>query len=86
MTNGHGHGWVKNKLAELRKLRNGKCADCGNTENLEFHHLVPTGLKGMGRGSYARCRDISLHPESYVLVCADCHLKRHQKLTKYDDK
>lgn len=79
MTAGHGHEWTKNKMQELRDQRGNKCSSCGLSESLEFHHISPTGLSGEGRGFYQRVKDISAHPDSYVLLCKDCHDDMHKK-------
>ena len=83
MTIGHGKEWTKNRMLELRENRGNKCIDCDNNniKELEFHHIAPTGLMGHSRGSYQRVKDISDHPDCYVLVCNSCHLKRHKKET-----
>ena len=80
MTTGHGHEWEKNRMQELRNQRGNKCDSCGSSENLEFHHILPTGLSGMGRGFYQRMKDISLHPDSYLLLCKSCHDDAHKKV------
>ena len=50
---------------------------CGSTSRLEFHHQFETEIKGRGRGSYHRQRDVRDHPLSYVLLFRACH-KREQ--------
>lgn len=51
------------------------CYGSRESARLEFAHLPgkPTGLDGRGRGVSKRYHDIKRHPESYVLVCRDCH-------------
>jgi len=49
----------------------------GFDSNLEFHHLRPTGLQGMGRGFDNRIRDIANNPDKYITLCRECHEKVH---------
>jgi hypothetical protein len=58
---------------KLRQLFGEACLLCGATEELQFAHIHPTGLRGPGRGKYARIRDVWLHPRDYVLLCKGCH-------------
>lgn len=57
----------------------GKCSNdaCGSTSNLEFHHQFETELKGKGRSSWKRAKDVRDHPLSYVLLCRRCHKLEH---------
>ena len=71
--------WANIILGRLRAERGNKCIDCGRTSiNGEFHHIKPTGLSGMGRGSSQRAKDIRDNPDSYVLLCRSCHRTRHK--------
>ena len=54
-----------------------RCLKCPSDRNLEFHHQFETEIKGRGRGSYHRMKDVMLHPLSYVLLCRSCHKKEH---------
>lgn len=73
------------KLASLREAWGNACVWCGvphipsagSSWSLEFAHLPgkPTGLNGSGRGMPQRYHDIKANPESYVLLCVDCHTK-----------
>lgn len=65
--------WVKRKLKELRAERGGRCAKCGGFTQLQFAHVHPTMLKGMGRGRKERYYDIINNPECYALLCSPCH-------------
>ena len=63
-----------NKLfGELKKLFGGKCKNCGTEEKLEFAHVKPTDLNGMGRGKITRYYDIKNYPDCYTLLCDKCH-------------
>lgn len=68
--------WIKRAFNSLRKLYGGQCEECGSKENLEFAHVQPTDLSGSkGRGRKERYYDIVGNPESYRLLCHDCHVK-----------
>jgi len=69
-------------MARLREEWGGRCVmavECYGTreqERLEFAHLPgkPTGVEGRGRGRADRYHDVRKHPDSYVLICRDCHV------------
>lgn len=44
--------------------------------NLQFAHVSPTKLRGMGRGKWARVCDIRAYPDAYRLLCEPCHKKQ----------
>jgi hypothetical protein len=61
----------------------GKCTDCGLVDEpcvYDFHHLDPT-QKEIAFGSRGGKSFESLKPEldKCVLLCANCHRKRHYK-------
>lgn len=76
-----GASWGRKVIDEERTKRNNQCQDCGTEgteyKPLEFHHIKPTGLNGMGRGMSDRAKDIKEHPESYKLLCIGCHHRAH---------
>ena len=48
------------------------------TEELQFAHVRPTKLKGVGRGKSRRLLDVKHHPSCYELMCGSvrgngCH-------------
>ena len=47
---------------------------------LHFHHVKPTGLRGEGRGQNERASDVMHNLDSYVLLCPECHKKRHKEM------
>ena len=49
----------------------------GFDSKLEFHHLKPTNLHGMGRGFDNRIRDIMNNRDKYITLCRECHEKVH---------
>lgn len=51
----------------------GKCSKCGSTIKLEFHHVVPTKVKGYSRGSFIRLKDVKNNGSCYILLCHSCH-------------
>ena len=53
-------------LSEERKLRIGtKCINCGSTEDLTYHHVIPLSIGG---------NDID---SNIVCLCGCCHKKLH---------
>jgi len=68
-----GNEWYQVARENLISKRGGKCQTCGSTDRLEFAHLRPTGLNGMGRGFNRRVLDVLRHPRSYRLLCRSCH-------------
>ena len=67
--------WYKNKMIDLRATRNNQCEECHSQNQLEWAHLKPTNLNGMGRGRNARILDIMSNPDCYRLLCRKCHAK-----------
>jgi len=58
-----------------------RCQECGLSEwedfepaRLEFAHVAPTRIRGRGRGTYHRLRDVLRNPEAYRLFCRPCHM------------
>jgi hypothetical protein len=49
------------------------CRTCGGIDELEFCHIMRTDCHGEGRGYIRRVLDVEQHPESYTLLCRDCH-------------
>ena len=83
--------WGTEQMKVLREKYGNRCAECGMTEAesekrlgrvLEFHHIKPTGVSGMGRGSSTRASDIRNHPDSYQLLCRIHHMKKHPERFK----
>lgn len=62
----------------LAQLTRG-CEHAESAHETHAHHIRPTGLMGRGRGNWQRLRDIEQHRDCYVLLCARCHRKLHQK-------
>lgn len=71
---------AKRVMEENRANRGNRCEECGFTEELEFHHVKPTGLSGRSRGYNQRAYDIRNHPDCYVLVCRLCHIELHPEV------
>jgi predicted restriction endonuclease len=57
----------------LIKRYGSRCFFCGSKQRLEFAHIAPTNLKGMGRGKERRIIDITRNPFCYELLCHMCH-------------
>ena len=56
---------------QLIKAFGGKCVICGSIENLEFAHVKPTKLSGIGRGRKERYYDVLRNPDCYALTCKE---------------
>lgn len=69
------------KFNFIRELYGGKCWICGSTDKLEFAHIIPTGLYGMGRGKRNRLKDVINNPECYALLCNYCHHNKFDVLS-----
>jgi transcription elongation factor Elf1 len=65
--------YVTKLKEQLYQIHGNRCFFCGSTKQLEFAHLEPTGLNGMGRGRINRYLDIKKHVGSYMLLCHECH-------------
>lgn len=67
--------FVTRKLDALRAFYGSKCMnpECETIFTLEFCHIRPTYLKGMGRGSMERSNDIAANRRCYCLLCRSCH-------------
>jgi len=70
--------WRRKAMQELRDERGGACEDCGSTSELHFHHTGYTPLAFVkSRGMTNRIYDVRKNPDSYKLLCKDCHYKQH---------
>lgn len=71
--------WWRRERQRLIAARGSKCEGlpggdpCGDTDELEFAHVVATSVNGRGRGYIARVQDVKRHPEAYRLLCKSCH-------------
>lgn len=61
---------------EMKKQLGNECCNCGCTENIEYHHVVPIFLGGTNRIT------------NIVPLCHKCHKAAHMggHLTQYSDK
>lgn len=50
------------------------CRHCGGSP-IQFCHARPTSLRGRGRGSKARYKDVVKFPDRYIPLCEECHWK-----------
>jgi hypothetical protein len=80
--------YAVNRLKERKKkaveYKGGKCVDCGIIDDpciYDFHHTDPS-KKEIAFGSAGGVSFDRIRPEldKCVLLCANCHRKRHQKL------
>ena len=80
---------LENRFQELKDEFGNRCEFCGSGKDLQFAHIVPTGLMGQGRGKKKRYFNIRNHKNDYLLLCKNCHGKfdRHpeEKLNYYID-
>ncbi len=65
--------WIKGKRQEQIDKRGGYCEYCKGNDRLEFAHVTPTELNGRSRGSFSRVKDVINNPDSYLLLCWECH-------------
>lgn len=69
--------WLQ--VEDLKEAVGGRCFTCNRrgtkANQLEFAHLEPTALSGMGRGSHHRRLDVLKHLSSYSYLCKECHHK-----------
>ena len=59
--------WKQKKQIRLI-LDDNKCAKCGNTNNLQLHHI-----------NYSRLTHEDII-DDLVILCSECHLELHEKL------
>lgn len=50
------------------------CVFCKSVDNLQLAHVLVTPVKGEGRGSVVRYKDVLANPDSYRPMCRTCHL------------
>ena len=79
----------------LRKFYGNKCINCNSKIKIEFAHILPTKLKGLGRGKPERIKDIKENPKCYILLCNKCHKEfdkindeseRRKEIIKFNQK
>lgn len=63
------------------KLIGAACVWCGSEERVEAAHVIPTGIKGEGRGLDRRYRDVVNNPSAYRPMCRSHH-RLFDKLVK----
>lgn len=54
-----------------------KCSFCGNTKDLQCHHIIVSGW-GHNRGNYNRFKELKKNYLNIKLLCKDCHLELHK--------
>ena len=66
---------AKRHRQQLLDMFGNKCQEltCRAHTHLQFAHVLPTKLRGRGRGRKERLTDIRKHPESYTLFCDKHH-------------
>ena len=57
------------KMSKDVRLRDGACVDCGSTEKLTVHHLVPVRVNP----------ELALDPDNCVTLCRFCHGARERR-------
>lgn len=53
------------------------CCLCGDTENIECHHIIIIN-RSWGRGNYYRLKDLKENYFNIKLLCKDCHIELHR--------
>lgn len=69
------NNWIREARRKLKKEYGNKCKFCEATTQLEFAHKEPTQLYSIGRGRKERYYDVLYNPQSYILLCKECHKK-----------
>jgi hypothetical protein len=72
--------WRLRKKAILVDYKGGKCEDCGYDECIEalhFHHLNPKEKEFNVCGKSVSIEKLKKEADKCVLLCANCHIKRH---------
>ncbi|WP_407075647.1 HNH endonuclease [Natronococcus wangiae] len=59
-----GHEWFKLR-DQILKRDDGMCRNCGETTNLNVHHIVPIHTRGTNRS------------DNLITLCRDCHRAAH---------
>lgn len=61
--------WKRKERRRLKRMFGNRCYFCGDRHRLEFAHVRPTALSGMGRGSTQRIKDVRDNTDKYLLTC-----------------
>ena len=71
--------WLRKKFNELKLNFPHVCDECDHCPydkiEMEFAHLKPTKVSGMGRGRIERYYDIKNNMDSYILTCHEHNLE-----------
>jgi len=67
--------WIAERRKKLIQEYGGKCRNCLATTSLHFAHVEETEISAItrGRGRKERVYDVIKNPDSYTLLCKDCH-------------
>lgn len=57
------------RISKMVRLRDGSCQDCGTTQQLTAHHLVPV----------RQAPHLALDPSNCVTLCRACHGRRERR-------
>lgn len=60
----------------IRKSHFHICSDCGSQNAKEVHHIIPV------TESNVHDPEITLNPDNLVLLCNECHNKRHNRFRR----
>jgi 5-methylcytosine-specific restriction endonuclease McrA len=83
-TNRHGYAneYFRRERALLVALLGGRCAHCGTTDELQFHHIKP--LNGnRPKGQLNRLTEWKRNVGNLQLLCPLCHLDAHNGVRKW---
>lgn len=68
-------------IGELKEMLGNKCAHCGATDNLQFHHTDPSKKKfTIAKPTGHTKAEIIKEAKKCILLCRDCHIKEHKRL------
>jgi hypothetical protein len=56
-----------------------KCAHCGVSEKLEFHHISGNGEHGVGGWKQLYSVRVNMADNNIMVLCPDCHRAIHKR-------
>lgn len=65
----YGKDW-KATSTETIKMGGKRCSDCGSSDRLQVHHIIPLSKGGTN------------HPFNLIVLCHNCHEKRHRHMRR----
>ena len=71
----------RRKRAEALKILGNKCKKCGITEKLHLDHIyyAVDSIRTEDKNAFGRINECLKHPERFQILCASCHMSKHNK-------